>query len=1336
MALQWSGVNGTQGSFAGQTGLGADFCFSWWAKPTDGTPDQYWWGGPAYILYGFVNNTFELLDNGPVTGTDPRPPSDLVCTPDGNWHHFIYNKRTDGTFQGWKDDTKIFEVTGYTTNVGSGNWSISGVGSNCSRGHHAGIMAFSKSFSDAEIATGILKKRWVGDESGLVFFYPLDEGQGNNIYCNGNLPDIWVKHADVAWTSDPTEFTWWLTPRVIRPYPGEVITNQSSVSLQWRATGSSDTYDLEYSDDEEQNWTGIATNISGSLSGNIVSYTWNAGTLTGRIRVRVRISGAATWRRSDTFFIRTNGTAHFTDFSGYAIASGAPTGWTDLAGSDQWGIVATPDPAWTPSDRCLSLSPLDNNHRTLLWTSKDKGDDVDIIASQRHPATSGVLVARCVEELVEPPDSYGLDTGVNLLTMKDWLNGSTIDSDAAFTWTNRWFNYRFQLLGTALKGKSWRVDREEPTAWINSVTNSAITTENYVGVRTARSINPPVYYGRFAVDGVGTGFVAPNISASQTGATQVTVTMTSHDPSATDHSIYRSGTSGFTPGAGNLLASGLGAAPASYVDNTVVSGTQYYYKVTATNGVLTATSNESGVLTSGAPTAPTNLVATAVNATTVDLTWEDNSNAETSYEVHRSQFNGFTPGAATLVDTIAANSEDYTDTTIPGAGVYYYLVVAVGPGGSSQSNQASVTTSDPLPEAPVISADDLTETHIRLTITPGLHATSHNIYRSTTPGFTPGAGNLIATVGVVSIYDDFTVSGGTTYYYIVRAINSAGTADSNEASATTGWGTPPFLFYTDLQPTTVSLATDQPSGILETEYEVTLATDPTFASSFHLFSDTNSASMFAHLVTGLTSGVAYLARARRRVTGGWSTYSNILSFTTPTVVVVNPPLVFNFGGFWAPFFGEPIAGTAVPVSWSFVGNEPHALWISDDLGASWSLVEAGITTHATTFDSTAYPDGNDYLFQIRDSLDQVVALHHGFKIENGLASTYFTWNPAEFISFPAPPDYSKWMKLFATTGSVPSLYFGGDIWKSNWNGHATFGTHADTALVRTLATPYLDPFGINPATGVAFDITARFAIGGGEGGFVWARYWDTELVEAGVIAAGKGLFGQNLLTPPRTGEVAAMKAAVRTGFSSPLGDCWTAGRVNAELRVSVEPGGSTVLAGSSDFRSAIANFPLGNIYVTRRACGRYFAWYSIRFRATIPNPNVPTTIRLQAAVFGPGILPSGSYWQIDEEVDITPLPFECGYAGYYSFSSYTANSGWRAFELLGTTNLSPVGACSLPVSPFPCPNTVPVSPPCVPTTGTQLTDFRLTNPVNQPTTQNVFVGPNRGFTVFTKSGTL
>src|SRR5690606_1654700 len=69
--------------------------------------------------------------------------------------------------------------------------------------------------------------------------------------------------------------------------------------------------------------------------------------------------------------------------------------------------------------------------------------------------------------------------------------------------------------------------------------------------------------------------------------------------------------------------------------------------------------------------------------------------------------------------------------------------------------------------------------------------TSYSVYRSTTPGFTPGGRNRIASGVASTSYNSAGLAASTAYYYKVTASNAGGESTaSSQASATTLAGTP------------------------------------------------------------------------------------------------------------------------------------------------------------------------------------------------------------------------------------------------------------------------------------------------------------------------------------------------------------------------------------------------------------------------------------------------------------------------------------------------------------------------------------------------------------------
>lgn len=181
------------------------------------------------------------------------------------------------------------------------------------------------------------------------------------------------------------------------------------------------------------------------------------------------------------------------------------------------------------------------------------------------------------------------------------------------------------------------------------------------------------------------------------------------------------------------------------------------------------------------PATPMGLSATPGNQQAM-LAWSASTGAA-SYSVKRSTTSG---GPYSQVAT--APSTSYTDATVSNGSTYYYVVSAVNDSGqSADSAQASVTpaaaTSTPAagaPAAPTGLAANAGDAQVNLTWSASSGATSYNVQRSTTNG---GPYSQITTA-TSPAYTDKTVSDGTTYYYVVAAVNSSGTsANSTQAVA-------------------------------------------------------------------------------------------------------------------------------------------------------------------------------------------------------------------------------------------------------------------------------------------------------------------------------------------------------------------------------------------------------------------------------------------------------------------------------------------------------------------------------------------------------------------------
>jgi fibronectin type 3 domain-containing protein len=272
-----------------------------------------------------------------------------------------------------------------------------------------------------------------------------------------------------------------------------------------------------------------------------------------------------------------------------------------------------------------------------------------------------------------------------------------------------------------------------------------------------------------------TGTSVPTVPAglsAAAGNAQVVLNWTASS-GATAYDVKRSITTG-----GPYAQISTPAVP-NFTDTGLTNGTKYFYVVSASNSVgqsaNSAEVNATPVLPT--PATPTGLAAAAGNAE-VSLNWNASTGA-TSYHVKRSTASG----SETQISAPASNS--FTDTGLTNGTKYFYVVSAVNSGGES-ANSSEVNAMPTAPAVPPPTPTGLQVTagnaQVSLSWNASAGATSYNVKRSTA-----GGGPFSATLAspAVTNYIDTAVTNGTTYYYVVSAVNASGeSANSAQASAT------------------------------------------------------------------------------------------------------------------------------------------------------------------------------------------------------------------------------------------------------------------------------------------------------------------------------------------------------------------------------------------------------------------------------------------------------------------------------------------------------------------------------------------------------------------------
>jgi fibronectin type 3 domain-containing protein len=268
------------------------------------------------------------------------------------------------------------------------------------------------------------------------------------------------------------------------------------------------------------------------------------------------------------------------------------------------------------------------------------------------------------------------------------------------------------------------------------------------------------------------GFAAASVSATEAALSW------SGDASTTSYIIQRkTGAGSFVP-----VAQVLGAT--SFLDTGLDVGGQYTYQVQAANPVGTSAPSASASVTLPTPPSPpTNIHATQVTSTEVDLSWQDNAPNAIGYNIFRE----FTHSSITVVAaTLPPGSTSFQDTGLAPNTLYQYHVEPYNAAGYSGDSGLEVTTltAGPAPAAPtgLTAVGGPGQVALNWLDTP--NAASYNIYRSTKSngeGAVPVQTNLSTT-----FFTDTGRADGVTYYYEITAIGAGGEgARSVEVSSTT-----------------------------------------------------------------------------------------------------------------------------------------------------------------------------------------------------------------------------------------------------------------------------------------------------------------------------------------------------------------------------------------------------------------------------------------------------------------------------------------------------------------------------------------------------------------------
>ena len=166
------------------------------------------------------------------------------------------------------------------------------------------------------------------------------------------------------------------------------------------------------------------------------------------------------------------------------------------------------------------------------------------------------------------------------------------------------------------------------------------------------------------------------------------------DPNGEPNLAYSWSTLAKPPSAPFPVFSATGSNAAKSTTTALAVPGQYTFRVTITNaGGASVTSDVSLTVPVLAPASPTNATAfSSISATSVSLSWIDNSENETGFRVDRSTAADFSTNLVVVAAT-APGTTSLMDSSVAPETTYFYRVTATGAAGDSPpSNSASART--------------------------------------------------------------------------------------------------------------------------------------------------------------------------------------------------------------------------------------------------------------------------------------------------------------------------------------------------------------------------------------------------------------------------------------------------------------------------------------------------------------------------------------------------------------------------------------------------------------------------------------------------------------------
>ena len=427
---------------------------------------------------------------------------------------------------------------------------------------------------------------------------------------------------------------------------------------------------------------------------------------------------------------------------------------------------------------------------------------------------------------------------------------------------------------------------------------------------------------------------------------------------ASFYNVYRTG----SPGEGYIPLGPIFGT--TFTDTGLVSGTTYYYGISAENncgeGARSNTVSETTLICQKAAV-PGSVSAEPLSTTSIRIAWETVPGDGVSYNIYRSA-----TASGTYSDSIASTANNsFTHTGLLPATTHYYKIVAVNNCGKSEmSSYASATTNTCLaPAAPAnVTASTKSSTSIEISWDVVNTAISYQIYRSTSATGTYSPVGITTGKESTSYIDENLSTAETFYYRVTASSDCMESTQSSPAFASSGCNlipaSPTGITAEALSSTDIKVSWNAVSGLNNLGY-YKLYTSETPNGNYYYTTRTSSAFTSMNITSNEPSTTYYFKISAENNCGESELSASYASVTTESCDLPIPPAPTGITA-------STLFSRSVDITWNAAdGAATYDVYRSTEGNSTFWTVRGGRDLTGNSFTDTTVSASTTYYYAVK-----------------------------------------------------------------------------------------------------------------------------------------------------------------------------------------------------------------------------------------------------------------------------------------------------------------------------------------------------------------------------------